>query len=163
MVAEAGKLEVLNFSAVGITEKADCSPIKLGSNRTAVEFAASHGREPAVSEVEGTLAPPKKMTEAAKIYWVAGMAHTRRIFSFRDSSKARLSSLMRLMSLLESCSLEANSQRTRHFSGSCLSFIGLPLLKWQDQVRHCETRHVSCRVERWAAVFELAVHQQFES
>src|SRR2546428_10859022 len=75
------------------------------------------------------------MTEAAKIYWVAGVAHTDRIFRFRDSSRARLSSLMRPMSLLESCSLEANSQRTRHFSGSCLSFIGLPLLKWQDQVR----------------------------
>jgi pyridoxal biosynthesis lyase PdxS len=66
MVAEAGKLGVLNFSAVGITEKADCSPIKLGSNRTAVEVAASHGREPALSEVEGALAPPNKMTEAAK-------------------------------------------------------------------------------------------------
>jgi hypothetical protein len=60
MVAEAGKLEVPNFSVGGILEKQSCSPIKLGSNRTAVEFAASHGREPAVSEVEGTLAPPKK-------------------------------------------------------------------------------------------------------
>jgi hypothetical protein len=66
---------------------------------------------------------------------------------------------MRLMSLLESCSLEANSQRTRHFSGSCLSFIGLPLLKWQDQVRHCETSHVSYLVEGGTAVLELVVHQ----
>ena len=98
-----------------------------------------------------------------RIYWVAGVAHTRRIFRFRDSSRARLISLMRPMSLLESCSLEANSQRTRHFSGSCLSFIGRPLLKWQDQVRHCETRHVSYRVQRWTAVLELAMYQQFES
>src|SRR6266568_6125617 len=94
---------------------------------------------------------------------VAGVAHTRRTLRLRDSSRARLSSLMRPMSLLESCSLEANSQRTRHFSGSCLSSIGRPLLKWQDQVRHCETRHVSYRVQRWTAVLELAVHQQFES
>ncbi len=111
----------------------------------------------------GARATKKRMTEAAKIYWVAGVAHTRRIFRFRDSSRARLSSLMRPMSLLESCSLEANSQRTRHFSGSCLSFIGLPLLKWQNQVRHCEIWHVSYLVEGWTAVFELAVHQQFES
>src|SRR5437660_2481667 len=83
----------------------------------------------------GARATKKRMTEAAKIYCVAGVAHTLRIFRFRDSSRARLSSLMRPMSLLESCSLEANSQRTRHFSGSCLSFIGRPLLKWQDQVR----------------------------
>ena len=111
----------------------------------------------------GARATKNRTTEAAKIYCVAGVAHTLRIFRFRDSSRARLSSLMRPMSLLESCSLEANSQRTRHFSGSCLSFIGRPLLKWQDQVRHCETRHVSYRVQRWTAVFELAVHQQFES
>ena len=111
----------------------------------------------------GARATKKRMTEAAKIYCVAGVAHTLRIFRFRDSSRARLSSLMRPMSLLESCSLEANSQRTRHFSGSCLSSIGRPLLKWQDQVRHCETRHVSYRVQRWTAVLELAMYQQFES
>src|SRR5438067_12976524 len=103
------------------------------------------------------------MTEAAKIYCVAGVAHTLRIFRFRDSSRARLSSLMRPMSLLESCSLEANSQRTRHFSGSCLSSIGRPLLKWQDQVRHCETRHVSYRVQRWTAGLDVAMYRQFES
>src|SRR5438094_306167 len=75
------------------------------------------------------------MTAAGNIYWVAGVSHTLRIFRVSDSSRARLSSLMRPMSLLDSCSLEANSQRTRHFSGSWLSFIGPPLLKWQDQVR----------------------------
>src|SRR3989442_11287423 len=89
------------------------------------------------------------MTEAAKIYWVAGVAHTLRIFRFRDSSRARLSSLMRPMSLLESCSLEANSQRTRHFSGSCLSFIGLPLFKWQGHVRHCYSYYVLYLAEGW--------------
>src|SRR2546430_16685311 len=103
------------------------------------------------------------MTEGAKVYWFAGVAHTRRSFRFRYSSRARLSSPMRPMSLLESCSLEAQSQRRRYFSGSCLSFIGLPLLKWQNQLRHCEIWHVSYLVEGWTAVFELAVHQQLES
>src|SRR5437867_13105363 len=106
------------------------------------------------------------MTEAAKIYWVAGVAHTLRIFRFRDSSRARLSSLMRPLSLLESCSLEANSQRTRHFSGSCLPLIGLPLLKWQEQVRSMTmARFVpsggladGVRTGRASAIRELTVH-----
>src|SRR2546429_9910517 len=100
------------------------------------------------------------MTEAAKIYCVAGVAHTLRIFRFRDSSRARLSSLMRPMSLLESCSLEANSQRTRHFSGSCLSFIGRPLLEWQGPVGHFGAPHVSYRGQPWTAGVGLAAFWQ---
>ena len=127
--------------------------------------AADEGASRAVPEWRSKIFAGARATQKQndgrqqRIYCVAGVAHTRRIFRFRDSSRARLISLMRLMSLLESCSLEANSQRTRHFSGSCLSFIGLPLLKWQDQVRHCETSHVSYLVEGGTAVLELVVHQ----